>query len=588
MSEILKFYPNAQPMREQLLSRAADEYEDIIGDVGEDLALNLEAARTQMRLGEVRKMIQQYRRSEEAYDKALHALASLVKLHPENPEIRLDLAKCKISFGLLYTLLGRHVEAAKAFTDAEEQLTQVPGLDGQETLAGMRSNYGQLLRETGSLDAALAELQKAEAGFTSLVQTDLAERYREGLAITHREMGHVYSLLGRTAEASESLRAAVIEFRTLLSDKHAHPPYLEGLANARMLLANTLRAAGPDDEIIDSYQACIADYEALLQNQPGVPHYRENLALARTNLAQMLYRVEQSAEAKPYAYAAAKEFDDMAMSFWDIPRFREQKAACYATTGMILRDLNEDQGAFAAFNLALEEFRLLRNEFPESAFYLRREAISKTGQARLLQRQGQYEEARELLQDAIDGLKRVIVDGLDIPHTRHSLAWCYTHMGDVLRADGKSEAAQVFYSQALQEREQLQEEPEHLQAFVMLLANCPDADLRNTQRAVELAKDALDISPGNYKTRQALALAHLRHGNFPDCLKEIRTTIEFRKFPSAADHFIQAMAAHHSGDAKAAQTSFDLGAGIMQQHCPGRIELVALRDEAQRLLAPAP
>ena len=70
--------------------------------------------------------------------------------------------------------------------------------------------------------------------------------------------------------------------------------------------------------------------------------------------------------------------------------------------------------------------------------------------------------------------------------------------------------------------------PESMSFLADLLANCPDAALRDPKRAVELAKDAVELAPQFASSWQVLGWARYRTGAWKESIAALEKSIELR------------------------------------------------------------
>ena len=121
-------------------------------------------------------------------------------------------------------------------------------------------------------------------------------------------------------------------------------------------------------------------------------------------------------------------------------------------------------------------------------------------------------------------------------------------------------------------------------ALALLLAQCPDATLRDGARAVELATRAVDLEPENGRHNRVLGVAYYRVGDWWGALEELRLATELEPNGSDFDGFFAAMAHWQRGKTEAAKESFKRAAEGMERRRAGDDDLRRLRAEAARLL----
>jgi len=124
-----------------------------------------------------------------------------------------------------------------------------------------------------------------------------------------------------------------------------------------------------------------------------------------------------------------------------------------------------------------------------------------------------------------------------------------------------------------------------------LLATCPEAKLRDSLRAVEMAKKAIELAPlqgGHWNT---LGVAQYRAGQWRAAIEALTKSMELRAGGDSFDSFFLAMAYWQLGNKDEAGTWYDRGVTWIeknralldndQQH---DAELKRFRTEAEELL----
>jgi tetratricopeptide (TPR) repeat protein len=156
-----------EPVRRRLLERALAFYEGFLEERGGDPAVRREAGRAHRRVGDIRHLLGQQDRAEQAYRAALGVLEQLVADRPAEPAHRQELARSHHNLGNLLHQAARPREAEGA--------------------------YGR----------ALALLETLAADFPTVAA------YRQELARSHRSLSALLRQAGRVREAIEAARQAL-------------------------------------------------------------------------------------------------------------------------------------------------------------------------------------------------------------------------------------------------------------------------------------------------------------------------------------------------------------------------------------------
>jgi len=154
-------------------------------------------------------------------------------------------------------------------------------------------------------------------------------------------------------------------------------------------------------------------------------------------------------------------------------------------------------------------------------------------------------------------------------------------LGGILRSQGKFAEAIVEMEHGVRLGPQV---PDAAGDLAMLLATCPDAKLRNGDRAVELARKAIELEPGDAAHFRALGAALYCTGEWAQALAALQTASELDPDGRGFDLFFAAMAQRQSGDALAARASYDQGCEWLERTRSGDLDVQRAREEAASLL----
>lgn len=99
-----------------------------------------------------------------------------------------------------------------------------------------------------------------------------------------------------------------------------------------------------------------------------------------------------------------------------------------------------------------------------------------------------------------------------------------------------------------------------------LLANCPDAKLRDPARATQLAQQAIGLAEQVGNVWNTLGVAHYRAGNWKAAVETLDRSMTFRKGGDAFDFFFLAMAHWQLGDKDKAQKWHEKAVQWMQKN----------------------
>jgi tetratricopeptide (TPR) repeat protein len=120
--------------------------------------------------------------------------------------------------------------------------------------------------------------------------------------------------------------------------------------------------------------------------------------------------------------------------------------------------------------------------------------------------------------------------------------------------------------------------------LAMLLANCPDAKLRNGPRAALLARKAIELEPKDPSHSRALGVALYRTGEWQAALAALEAASKRESVHSGFDSFFIAMAHHRLGDEALARAAYERACEWTERTHPDDPDTRRAREEAASLL----
>ena len=185
------------------------------------------------------------------------------------------------------------------------------------------------------------------------------------------------------------------------------------------------------------------------------------------------------------------------------------------------------------------------------------------------------------------GRHREALADLDILAAKEPPRWAWYRLRSIVRdALGDHESARADREKAMA---LLPKDPMALNNRAWTLATGP-IDQRDPERAVELARRAVELAPGQQLSLNTLGVALYRAGQYTDAVSILERSLTAGKGEfDAFDLFFLAMAHHRLGHADQARACFDRAVrwlgnqqGLSEQYVR---ELAAFRAEAEAVLA---
>jgi len=621
VSDVLEFYPGVQKLRAILLKKAADDYERFAREKSDDPELLAETGRAWIRLGDVRRLLNDWNNAQTAYRRAITLFEELdgklshagevrdrrsevggrngehvgkrSDLRPPTSDFRyaarIEAANARGRLALALAAAGKDADAK---TEQKRALDDLAGLAGdvkdnpelQLAEAAAMLGYARLLAAAGERREAIDRLTAAEVKFQRLDVGKGDPRYAAGLAAARNELGVLLHAAGRHREAVEKLHAAITGYHRLTLKEPNNIDYARRLAGARLNLANAMRVTGRDELNLKVYRDLVAEYVVQFRAQPELPVHRENIAATRTNVAEVLRRLGRCGESVEEAAAAIRLYDDLVREHATIARYHFGKASALHVLGLTLRDLGKDGDAADALQQAEKTFSELVQLNARHIPFLREHAACLYAIATLAHRQGHLAPARKRLDQSIAVGEAALKIDRDDPASRDGLARGLFALGEVQFEQKQLPAAAESFRRCREIRNTLRSAPEHVHSLAWLLVHCRDLRQRDPQLAVELAGGLTKSVRDSPRYWNLLGAAHLRAGDAQASVAALRQAIKLRQSRNAFDWFLLAMAQQSLRDSKQALASFQTADKTMRANRPGHPELQRLRSEAAAAL----
>jgi tetratricopeptide (TPR) repeat protein len=313
---------------------------------------------------------------------------------------------------------------------------------------------------------------------------------------------------------------------------------------------------------LGQYDKALADYSKAIELKPDYPGAWNNRGIAYWNLGQYdkaIADYSKVIELDPkYApawynrgngYTALGRMDKAVADYSKAIELKPDCSEAWNNRGCAYGNPGQDDKALADFSKAIE----LK---PDNS-----EAWNNRGNAYL--KQGQYDKA------IADSSKAIALT------PDHADAWfgratCHQAMKQWPKAIAD-------YSKFLQLASKHADAQNNL---AWLLATCPEIRFRDAQRALELAKRAVELAPKQGGHWNTLGVAHYRAGDWKAAVAALEKSMELRKGGDAYDWFFLAMAHWKLGDAKEARQWYDRAVQGVEKNPPNSEELRLFHTEA--------
>jgi tetratricopeptide (TPR) repeat protein len=404
--------------------------------------------------------------------------------------VRREVGKAYRRAGEIRARLGHEAEAEAAFRRGIEIFERLaagaPGEpEDRRELAACYRGRAPLSRENDHLRRALAIRAKLVADHPSVAA------YRRELAATHYELGA--GVGAGQLFSSESARAREAHLRDALEHQEALVREAPGEPDDRKDLAATLRQLGQvvrrgerPAEAVAYYRRSLDLLEELIAGSPGRPVYRQDLADTCHALGQYQVEQRQFAEAEPLLRRAAGLLEGLAADFPSVPRYGEL---------LVWTDTTLAEG------------------------------LSNSGRAG---------DASDVLRRAV-GVARKL--NLTPPHAGFTNGAVIVHhrLARLLLAAGRQAELEQFARETSAFAEELARalpaNPLAMEYLSGLLTHWPDPRTRNATLAVELARKAVELDPGDFHRWEALSSSCRAAGDLEGAIRAQQRVVALRQGP---------------------------------------------------------
>jgi tetratricopeptide (TPR) repeat protein len=591
-SEVLSGLPEAQTLRVQLLKDAARDLERLAQQRSEDPELAREAARAQLRLGDVQLALTETAAAEQAYRRAWEAFTELLRRDAANVEGRIDVADARAKLGSLLALTGRAPAAVAEYEQARSLLQSVQQqhpehVGGRERLAVLWLQLGELRLAAGQTGAAESDLRLAADAFVALTRNPRPPaRSPLGAARTQILLGRLYAQTERPRQTLTALSDTVPFLEQWLATDQDDPAALDALGAAQAARADALAALGQPVDQLAALRAALTSYGLLQDALPHVRQHLENVATMRTNAGLALQEAGRSREAEVELRLALPLLQQLVEANPEVPAFREKLATCEQSLAAALADLGEDDQAAEYSATALQRFRELARGAAQPLF-TERLAIAQGHHGRLLGRQGATPAALAALQAAAQLLDGLCAATPDRARYHAAQAQVYHHWAWVHQRTGQQEQAEPQFRQACtawQRAVTLSAAPDYLHHGARTLLLWPQRTASDVRLATQWAQRAQQMCPTNVAYAATLASAYLRTTAPAECERLLGDVRHSPWGANAHTHFLLALAIEQRGAHAEAQAAYQEGVAWMRANQPAGEELERLRQEAATAL----
>jgi serine/threonine protein kinase len=579
ISKVLKYYPGVQQMRQGLLEKAAADYEQFASKKSDDLEIQLERGRAYLRLGDIRRSLNQAAEAEKAYQQAVSVFTELKIQAPKGPDAQRGLAISNIKLGVLYDELGNPDKSSeiyqKTIKQLREMMTQWPDDESLlKTLASALSNSASLRAKRGQNREASAEVLESLELFTRIQSSsarnpELAIEMANALNLA----GIIHFQEGQVEKAGDNFQRGILQFDQLLESDRENPDYLQSRAALLISLAITSKELGDTSAELKSYQQALESYQVLVTAIPGVPVFLENQAIAKADLGQLYFEIHDLEAATSILLESTRSFTDLLQFAPDIDRFREQLGASSQMIGRCELHIGQLDRAREFISNAVELLGRLAEENTDQILYTERLAIARRYLADVSAAEGKPADALSLIDESLVELSELIGLADDIPQFRSDHASVLVRKGELLAYLDREEEARACWQEAREQWEQVLDStptPDEQFKLARLIVHHPQLhNDTSLARAADLAEKCSEQAPANPRYQNLLAHVQLLLKKLEDADRSLATALQARQHPSGLDDLVASLIASAQEDQAAAERHAAAARSWFQDVQPG-------------------
>jgi eukaryotic-like serine/threonine-protein kinase len=594
--------PRLEPVQREFLEKALRCYEELSSQSALDSAGQEAIADALERVGDIRLRLGMIRPAEDAFRQALAIDRSLADASPADRELRYRTISPHLDLGRVLLADGKPQDAAEEYTRAERiARTLTDGTSGSrrdraalaDALAGLgltATRLGNHLDAQRALDQGISIEQKLlDAGSQDHKLRSVLANNLHNLATNHGQAGNL-------KEAESACRRARDLRQQLLDQSPASKECRDELA---MSVANLGLIRYLLKDVVEAealYRSALVIRRKLADDSPGVPDFRKRLAEDLDNLAAILRNSNRPLEAEPLRREAVGVLESLVRDYPDLPEIRESLGNRLSNLGVLLKGLDKEAEAEESFRRAMETLEsqfVAHPEIPSSSVRflecatVRGDILTRLGRGP--EAEAVYRRTHDLSLKSADRLPKA--GGFTEVNIRFLVGFA-GFLRNPLRRD--VEAREIYLEALIGAELLLKGNPRGGQerelwtwaasCLSKLLSTSADPNVRDADKAVELAARGRDLRPEFGDAWNALGEAHFRARHWDDAIPALKKAGELRSDENVTGWYYLAMAYWQKGNREQALRWYREAARWMEKNPPKNEEFVRLRDEAEAML----
>jgi serine/threonine protein kinase/Flp pilus assembly protein TadD len=456
-------------------------------------------------------------------------------------------------------------------------------------MTGEQSEVRRVARQLRQkvLDQAVAGLRRVQRS------ADNTRALDESMAAARVRMGEIYHQAGQREKAQQQFQLARDLAKTWVSDPSRHARAAWALALAHRGLGDVRAASGDVPAAQQHYEQSVQLLEPLATDLQ-MADARHDLAEGYQRLARLNSTLPNQARAREYYRKSLEHLEPWAVANPDNVRVKMNLYDIYFKLGK----LSEKTTAREYFGKALQVAQVIAYANPER-FEAQWDLWNVYSQlTRVSLELGELAAARDYRRKAVQ-LREVKFRGRLAQVHRDVLAlYDYFELAEITLRMGDAAEARDCYEKALRVREAwAARDPANAKLranlvqdyakLAWLLTTRPEANVRDPDRAVNLAKRAAGLAPEEGSVWKTLGVAHYRAGDWKAAVAALDKFLELRKGADAAVQLFLAMAHRKLGDHDEARKAYEQAVEWLEKNKEALQKNQVYAEELRRFRAEA-
>jgi tetratricopeptide (TPR) repeat protein len=500
-------------------------YAELFAEEHDNPALQLEVGQALYRLGIISRALETPSQSLEFFQRAVAVFTTLLASDPEFPAYRAGLARSSAALGVVLQELGREEQAETTLLRAVTLWPAQPYTDDSARhLANTCRHLGVLSRRVGKVEQARRYLEQALGLLSDPTRASSSAAWQEELARTwadlgdlHRETGHLQEALAAFSHAQEICQKG-------LRQQPSSELWQRALADCEERLALLYLDLNRPTEAEEAARQAVQLLEPLAQA------HRAELARSYDTMGLVNLELGRLDQAEPLFQKALEGWERLEREGPFVPEVSYHLACVRNHLGSVYRQSQRLALAVALHDQSLSLCERLVQDHPAIVDYTRQLVATLQNLGEASAEQGHLDQAETFFRRAVTLSSQLVKNHeFDIPSLGEDLGTLDFHLGRLLLRQGQAAAARDFFAHALRRLP-----PMHAgnrlrnQVFE---AHCSRAEawmqLRHPAEALIDWECALALDDGSrrnwLRARRASSLASL--GQYADAADEARSLL---------------------------------------------------------------